>query len=38
MANEYAGRTGEYVVRTHALNLDADSPGYAGRNGSRRKP
>ena len=29
--NEYDGRTEEYVARTHALKLDADSPRYAGR-------
>ena len=30
-ACEYVGRTEEYAARTHALNLDADLPGYAGR-------
>ena len=44
MANEYAGRTKEYAVRTHGRVLDADytryagrTLGYAGRSGSRLK-
>ena len=31
VANEYAGRTGEYATRTHALEMDADSLRYTGR-------
>ena len=31
MTNEYVGRTEEYAACTHALKLDADLVGYAGR-------